>query len=168
VSLDMSLPAWFYDKKLSGGALVDQATHNLDLLRRFVGEVAQARGVASNPVHGKKKGYTVDEVLSVSLVFKNGAAGGHVHTWVGDKWRNELVLSGEKRLYRLDLAKGVLTVEQGRTTRTVTQDHGRMYEHQNKVFLGMVVSGDWTRNPCDYADGLKTLELTMLCDRAIS
>ena len=29
-------------------------------------------------------------------------------------------------------------------------------------------SGDWGANPCGYADGLKTLELTLACDEAIT
>ncbi|MBA4387574.1 MAG: hypothetical protein C0404_06305 [Verrucomicrobia bacterium] len=168
VSLSMNLPAWFYDKKLSGGALIDQATHNLDLLRRLLGEVSEVRGVASNPVHGKKKGYTIDETLSLGFVFKSGAVGGHVHTWVGDKWRNEVVLSGEKRLYRIDLGKGVLTVEEGGTTTTRTQNQAKMYEHENKVFLDMVRSGGWSRNPCEFEDAVKSLELTLACDKAVS
>lgn len=56
VSRTRSLPAWFYDKELSGGALIDQATHNLDLLRMLIGEIVEIRGVASNPVQTKKEG----------------------------------------------------------------------------------------------------------------
>lgn len=167
ISLKRSLPGWFYDKKLSGGALIDQATHNLDLLRSLVGEVVSVKGVASNPVRRKSKGYTIDEVLSVSFVFASGAVGGHLHTWVGDKWRNEILLSGEKRVYRIDLGKGLLSVEDGMATRTFAQDQGKMYEHQNKVFLEMVKSGDWAGNPCAFVEGVKSLKLTLECDKAI-
>jgi len=168
VSLNRSLPAWFYDKALSGGALVDQATHNLDLLRMLMGEVATVSGIAANPVHPKKKGYTVDEVLALSLLFENGTAGGHVHTWVGDGWRNEMLLIGEKRVYRMDLGRGVLTVEEGSDTRTCRQDQSRIYEHQNRRFLEMVVAGGWDRNPSTYEDAVRTLALTLLCDKAVT
>jgi myo-inositol 2-dehydrogenase / D-chiro-inositol 1-dehydrogenase len=164
--LTRAMRAWFYDKKLSGGALVDQATHNFDLLRLLVGEVAAVRGFVSNPVAAKRKGYTIDEVISLSFRFGNGATGSHVHTWVGDTWRNELMLSGEKRHYRLDLGRGVLTVEDKDDTRTVRQNQSLMYTHQNARFLEMVASGDWRANPSDYADGVETLRLTLACDRA--
>jgi predicted dehydrogenase len=167
VSLSRSLPAWFYRKELSGGALVDQATHNLDLLRSLLGEVVSVRGVAANPVEAKKEGYTVDEVLALSFVFENGTVGGHVHTWVGDRWRNEMTLVGQKRTYRLNLGSSVLTVEEGPETTTFADNQGSMYEHQNRVFLEMVKSGDWSANPCDYADGAKTLRLTTDCDLAM-
>ena len=168
MALSRAFPAWFYDKAISGGALVDQATHNLDVLRMLMGEVVEVSGVASNPVEKKHKGYTCDEVLAVGFRFKNGAVGSHNHTWVGDNWRNEILFSGEKRLYRLNLGDGSLTVEDGRETRRFQQDQGRMYEFENARFLEMVKSGDWSNNPSDYADGTKSLKLTLACDAAIS
>lgn len=167
VSLSRSLPGWFYDKSLSGGALIDQATHNLDILRLLIGEVTQVCGAAANPVEPKREGYTIDEALALSLVFENGAVGSHCHTWVGDGWRNEVLLSGEKRVYRLGLGSGTLTVEEGSNSRTYRQDQGRMYEHQNARFLEMVTSGDWSSNPCSFDEGVATLELTLRCDAAL-
>lgn len=166
VSLDMSLPAWFYEKALSGGALIDQATHNLDLLRLLMGEVAQVRGLASNPVKRKKGKYTIDEVLTLSFLFKSRAAGSHTHTWVGDAWRNEILLIGEKRLYRLHPGSS-LTIEEGGTKHEYRENSGRMYDHENARFLEMVTSGDWSRNPSTYEDGVKTLALTLECDEAL-
>lgn len=165
VSLDMSLPAWFYEKALSGGALIDQATHNLDLLRLLMGEVAQVRGLASNPVKRKKGKYTIDEVLTLSFLFKSRAAGSHTHTWVGDAWRNEILLIGEKRLYRLHPGSS-LTIEEGGTKHEY-RESGSIYHHENARFLEMVTSGDWSRNPSTYEDGVKTLALTLECDEAL-
>ncbi len=167
VSREMSLPEWFYDKALSGGALVDQATHNFDLLRRLFGEVEQVTGVARNPVHRKAPGYTVDEVLSLGLAFRTGLVCSHTHTWVGDRWRNELHITGEKRLYRVDLSRGSLVVEEGDRSRSFSQGDSSIYTWENEVFVSQVASGDWSGNPSDYADGLRTLELTDACERAI-
>jgi predicted dehydrogenase len=168
ISITRSMPAWFYDKKLSGGALIDQATHNIDLLRFVIGEISEVCGVASNPVHAKEGQYTIDEVVALSFVFENGAVGGHVHTWVGDDWRNEMVFSGRKRLYRLDLGNGALRIEaQGAKPEVIEEDQACMYHHQDAVFLDMVASGDWSDNPCTYDDGLKTLEVTLQSDRQL-
>ena len=166
MSLSRSLASWFFRKEISGGALVDQATHNLDLLRALLGELTDVRGQAGNPVHEKKEGYTVEEVFALSFRFAGGV-GAHVHTWVGDGWRNEIVFTGEKRLYRLNLGQGQLTVESGAETTTFRQDQGKTYEHQNEAFLAAVESGDWSRNPCDYVEGTKSLALTLACDRAV-
>jgi predicted dehydrogenase len=168
VSLNRSLPQWFYDKALSGGALGDQATHDLDLLRCLFGEVTEVVGLARNPVGKKGAGYTVDEVLSVSFAFRNGIVGSHVHTWIGDDWRNEMHLSGERRYYHLDLTRGTLVVNEGPDTRSFAQGSTSLYSYENEIFLRQVESGDWSGNPCDFADGLKTLELTHACDRSFT
>jgi len=168
VSLKKSLPPWFYDKEKSGGALIDQATHNLDLLRMLIGEVVTVGGMSANPVRKKKKGYTIEEVFALNFLFASKAAGSHVHTWVGDGWRNEIVLSGEKRIYRLNSGKGTLSVEEDGKQTIYSQDGGSIYEHQNMIFLDMVKSGRWERNPCDYHDGLLTLKLTLACDTVSS
>ena len=38
VSLTMELPAWYYAKANTGGIVVEQAVHNLDLLRHLLGK----------------------------------------------------------------------------------------------------------------------------------
>jgi len=185
VSLTMGLPRWFYDKAKSGGALVDQATHNLDLLRYLFGEVKEVRGSANNPVHRKRKNYTIDETLGLVFTFANGILGSHMHTWVGDTWRNEFILSGEKRIYRLFPNTGRLVVEQPSAsehkqlsrylTKTAVkgvfefqQENRSNYAYENEIFLKMVKTGEWRINPCDYTDGWKSLQLTLACDQALT
>ena len=34
-----------------------------------------------------------------------------------------------------------------------------MFSYENEVFLDMVSSGDWSRNPSDFHDAVKTLKL---------
>ncbi len=160
--------AWFYVKELSGGALIDQATHNLDLLRGLFGEVKEVRGMATNPRQRKKPGYTIEEVIGVTLRFAGGIVGSHLHTWLGDRWRNEIVISGVKRAYRLNLNQGLLTVEDGPETRSFQQPAGSIHAHQNELFLSMVASGDWSANPSSFDDAVKSLRLTLDCDAAVS
>ena len=186
VSLNMSLPKWFYDKSKSGGALIDQATHNLDLLRCLFGEVTEVRGIAANPVHKKKAGYTIEEAIGLLLTMRSGVVAVHTHSWVADRWHNEITLSGEKNLCRVNLNTGYLTNDQpaapacelgsgkGKKKKPAAaslqfqQEARSIYEYENAVFLKQVTSGNWSKNPSDYADGLKTLHLTHVCDRALA
>ncbi len=167
-SLTNELSPWFYESEKSGGPIVDQATHNLDLLRYLFGEVAEATGFAHNPVKAKEKGYTVDEVVSLNLRFDSGMLGTHMHTWVGDKWRNEMIFLGEKRRYLFDLVAGRLTVREGKGTWDFNQDQDLMYSYQNDIFLEEVKTGDWSRNPSTYSDALKTLKLALKCQVSAS
>ena len=168
MSINRSSRSWFYVKEISGGALVDQATHNLDLLRCLFGEVKEVRGFATNPRQRKKPGYTIEEVIGVTLRFANGMVGSHLHTWLGDRWRNEIFVSGVKRGYRLNLNQGIVTVEEGGETRTIQQPAGPIHGFQNEVFLSMLASGDWSANPSTFDDALKSLRLTIACDEAVT
>ncbi len=186
VSLSMGLPKWFYDKAKSGGALIDQATHNLDVLRYLFGEVSEVRGIAANPVHKKKAGYTVEETIGLLLTMKSGVVTVHMHSWVADRWRNEFLISGEKNLFRVNLNTGSLTSDvpvaaacdltAGKGKKKTPppaplqfqQEKRSIYEFENEIFLKQVATGDWSKNPSDYADGLKTLHLTLVCDRALA
>lgn len=167
VSLSMGLRPWFYEQEKSGGAMVDQATHVFDLLRVLVGEVEQVTGIASNPVRGKREGYTIDEAIGLTMLYESGAVGTHVHSWVADTWRVEVALSGEQRLYRLDLTGNKLTViENGRTTEHTYNTN--LYSLENDHFLEMVTSGDFSANPCSYDDAARTLALTKRCNEVIA
>ena len=168
MSLTRTFPEWFFNKELSGGALIDQATHNLDLLRCLFGEVKVVSGVASNPVHAKSGTYTIDETISLSLLFENNITASHIHSWVGDAWRNELTFGGEKRLYRVNLNTGKLVIEEGKEAPEFTQESQSIFEYEIEVFINQLESGDWGTNPSSYADAVKTLELTLACDRALT
>jgi len=172
VSLRGRLPRWFYDKSLSGGALVDQATHNFDLLRYLLGEVVELVGLGANPVRAKEPGYTIEETISLSFRFESGVLGSHIHTWVGDAWRNEIVFSGEKRLYRLSWSPVGLVVEdregeEGKKRREYDFPGLALHQPQNEVFVGMIESGDWSAAPSDYADGARSLALVLAANRAV-
>ncbi len=167
MSRTLDMPAWFYDKSKSGGGLVDQATHNFDLFRFLFGEVDQIKGIAANPVHPKKSGYTIEEVIALNFQFENGALGAHLHTWLADRWRNELLFVGEKRVYRIDIWTGSLSIEEDNHTEIIRQDMDKMYHHENARFLELVESRDPAQNICSFEEGLKTLELVLACDRAV-
>jgi predicted dehydrogenase len=158
---------WFYDKELSGGALVDQATHNLDLMRYLLGEVKEVRGLAANPAQKKVPGYTIEETIGVTLRFARGPVACHLHSWLAESWRNEITLSGRKRFYRIKPGSGTLIVEDGAETRSFQQDGTSIYSYEGEQFLKMAGSGDWSGNICDFADAVASLRLTLACDRAL-
>jgi predicted dehydrogenase len=159
--------SWFTDKKFSGGTLVDQGTHNLDLMRYLFGEVKEVCGLAANPVQKKVPGYTIEEIIGVTLRFAGGPVANHLHSCLAARWRIEIVLSGRKRFYRLKPAEGTLIVEEGAETWSFQQDMASIYGYEGEQFLKMVGSGDWSGNICDFADAVASLRLTLACDRAL-
>jgi predicted dehydrogenase len=182
VGISMGLPGWMYDKTKSGGFLVDQATHNLDLLRFLFGEAGEIRGISANPVRKKDRSYSVEDTVGVLFMLNRKIIATHTHTIVGDGWRNEIVMSGEKRIYRLDPGRGqimaegkcagapeekdgTLAVQPDGKSWVFQQNPGSIMIYENARFVEQVVSGDWTNNPSSFEDGVKTLALALDCDR---
>jgi len=62
---------------------------------------------------------------------------------------------------------GRLVVEEKGRTRAFQQNQAKFYEYENAVFLKQVSTGNWKTNPCDYADGLATLRMTLACEQAV-
>jgi len=59
--------AWFYKQEISGGALMDQATHTLDLVRYYAGEIVSVAACGTNKFCPKTDDYTVDDCNAVVM-----------------------------------------------------------------------------------------------------
>ena len=63
---------WWRNRSLSGGQLVEQAIHLLDLTRFFFGEPAQVFSMQDNLFHGQVEGYTSDDASGTIIQFASG------------------------------------------------------------------------------------------------
>jgi predicted dehydrogenase len=63
---------WWRDKSLSGGQLVEQAIHLLDMARFFLGEPVQAYSMQGNLFHSQVEGYTSDDASGTTIRFASG------------------------------------------------------------------------------------------------
>jgi predicted dehydrogenase len=64
---------WWRDKNLSGGQLVEQAIHLLDMARFFLGEPVQAYSMQGNLFHAGVDNYTSDDASGTTIRFASGA-----------------------------------------------------------------------------------------------
>src|SRR5205823_13824733 len=72
---------WLVQREKSGGQLVEQATHTLDMLRYLVGEVRSVYALQANRVLNE---INCPDVNALALQFENGAVGTFSATWVLD------------------------------------------------------------------------------------
>jgi predicted dehydrogenase len=64
---------WWRDRAQSGGQLVEQAIHLLDLTRYFLGEPAQVFSMQDNIFHQQVEGYSGDDASGTVVRFANGS-----------------------------------------------------------------------------------------------
>lgn len=154
---------WFFQKEISGGAIVDQATHLFDMMRYLMGDVDNLYSIGCNCVVPKRPDYTVEDSYAVAFRFNNGVPGVHCHTWGHYKWRSGITFYGEKGLYGLNFMDGQLRVERpdGETLIFQPQDTAMLTE--DRLFVQMVASGDFSKLHSTYDDGTRTLEMTTRC-----
>jgi len=151
---------WLRQMGKSGGQLVEQATHTIDMMRYLAGEVKEVFAFQENRV---LKQTDCPDVNVVSMKFANGAVGSITTTWAyeGD-WANANVVD---ILFENSLASwtyGSLDVKPAPETMPAKDpDQGI-----DGVFVDAVKSGDGSKIRSPYSDAIKTLALTLAMNKS--
>jgi len=155
---------WWRIKSRSGGQVVEQAIHIVDLARYLVGEIEQVSALYATRGNFDEPGHAQEDVYTVSLRFRNGAIGNlstcsvlHRRVNVG------LDVVCKQRVYRIredatevDGPSGVERIER-------SNDAGLA---ENVAFLNAIASGDRSGILSDYADALRTQRVALAANRS--
>ncbi|EEP75107.1 oxidoreductase [Micromonospora sp. ATCC 39149] len=150
--------AWWARRDRSGGPVVEQAAHVLDLMRALVGEVAEVTAYgdgAPPPVEGAD----IDSVTTAALRFADGAVGTLAAACVlGWKHRAGLEILADG--LALSLGEDGLTVRDGDGERHLPADPDGARTAVDRAFVDAVRGvGDDVRVP--YAEALRTQRLAL-------
>ena len=156
--------SWWRVRAESGGQMVEQTTHIFDLARYLLGEVTDVHAMARSGLMQEVENYDVDDASVTNLRFRSGAvasitsacmlaAGGHIGL---DLYQCNQVLRLDHGSLTIDRAGGREVVELG-------NDPTRA---EDCAFLEAVQSGDGEGIRCDYAEAVRTLELTLAATRS--
>ena len=151
-------PQWWWHKDQSGGQMVEQTTHLLDLARYLGGEVTQVFGLADHTDRAEFPGLDVPTVSTASLRFASGAVANFASTCLlGWSHRVALHLFGDK--LAIELTDRDLMVDTGRG-RPVRGNGGDPVWHEDRDFID-AVQGKENRIRCPYAEALATHRLAL-------
>ena len=158
-AVELHLPGWFYLQERSGGPLLDQAIHLLDLHRFFAGEVTSVYALGNNRIQPKSDTFTIEDTHTLSLTFASGVIGSHTHSWTCRPGRAEVELISDEARLDIDLfANRLWGVVDGKDIDFTPGDDCYVTEVQH--FLAAVEQGDPGRMRSPYADGLRTATVT--------
>ncbi len=152
-------PPWWHKQRDSGGQIVEQATHVIDIARHLVGE---ATVTAASSVPYKSRQYSEVDVSGASmatLAFRSGAIGTVTATCVLSRTTNvgvEFVCDGMHITLRQD---SVVFDSQVERRELRTQNDPIVAE--DRAFIDAVEAHDPGKVYCDYRDALTTHRLTM-------
>jgi len=151
---------WWRIKSESGGQMIEQATHIVDMARFMVGDVqrVQAFGTlqAMNKVYPD---FDVWDATVVNLEFAGGAVGTISCTCLAQNWgQSSLRVIAREIMVSVRGGEGISWVDQDGEGEYERQIDG--YQREGDVFVEAVMTGDRSEVYSDYADGVKTLAVT--------
>ena len=159
---------WWRVQAQSGGQLVEQATHTVDLMRYLVGDVTRVYGAGGLRVHKETPNFDIFDVASSVLHFANGAIGNVSNTSVLSSGSAAGAPSGvhvilqDMRLEVWGTTLKVTTPAKTEEIRTVAAP--MMLEDQ--AFVAAVGRKDPSRVRSTYLDGMKTLAVTLAMEES--
>ena len=152
--------AWLRQMNKSGGQLVEQATHTIDMMRYMGGEVETVYAMQANRF---LKETDCPDANSVAFQFASGAVGSLTATWAyaGD-WSNANILD---LLYEGELLNW-------NPSRVLVQEEGEWVDKTepsptiDEVFVNAVRSGDGSSILSPYSDAVKTLAISLAANQS--
>lgn len=179
-------PSW-WDIALSGGPIVEQATHFIDLARYLIGEPELSTLHATSIQAGEEKGQLEDipceeenrpvdaeipedrqipRATTANWKFQNGALGSLAHGVLlhGEKYESRIEIWGDGLQMVLSdpYGKCSLNIRRPHTEKTerITFDNDDPYFTEDDVFVEAVQQNDPSLIKSSYSDAFKTFNLT--------
>lgn len=157
---------WWLRKSSSGGQIVEQVTHTIDLIRYFAGE--------AKTVYARlEKRLSTDETIDVedssiiTIKHKSGVISTVLATWKSTNTMQETYV----RIFARDLVADIV----GHQRRALLYRTNRVddlrsavdpYLEELRVFFEAIKTGDTSGILSPYSDAYKTLELTILANES--
>ncbi|KGM45969.1 Gfo/Idh/MocA family oxidoreductase [Neobacillus niacini] len=154
---------WYREWEKSGGQLVEQSTHIVDLARYLGGEIKQVYANMSLQVHSDVPNITIPDVTSMNFVYDSGAVGHIDSTFAQFDHRTGMEVMGED--FRVVIDGGNLTIIEKDSTISFKSEVD-FYEEQDRMFIEAIVKGDQNLLLSSFEDGLKTLAVTLAANQS--
>lgn len=158
-------PMWWRTRSQSGGQLVEQTTHIVDLARHLVGDVARVRAVSRRGLQTDVPGYDIDDASMAQLEFKNGVIGTIVSACtLNFGYRIQLDLVG--RDFVIEVGGNKVTHMTAGVTNT-WEYRESPYDAEMAAFLKAVKTKDTSGIRSAYGDALKTLAVSLAANKSM-
>ncbi len=156
---------WWRVMDRSGGMLHEQATHQLNTVRYFAGDVVEVYKKDALRVNTDMANHTIPDCEIVTMLFKSGAIGYITTTAAltkgGGGSQIDMVIEGH---IRLQLGRGGPTIlPEGAAT---IQIEDKPTLNLDQAFIEAILTGDRSLVKNNYEDGLKTTAITLAANES--
>ncbi|MES3098720.1 glycosyltransferase [Sphingomonas faeni] len=156
-------PRWWWKKDASGGQMLEQTTHLVDLARYLVGDVVRVYGQSGHIDRAAFPGLDVATTSTAMLTFASGAIANLASTCLLN-WNHRvgLHLFGEGLAIELTDRDVMIDIGRGRPVRGTGSDPVVL---EDRDFIDAVRGGE-NRIRCPYPAALETLRLALAIERS--
>lgn len=154
---------WFREMEKSGGQLVEQATHIVDLMRYLAGDIVAVSADMNLNVLKDIQGMNIPDVSSINVTFASDAVGHLDCSLTQPDHRMGLEVLGNG--FRVEVNGTDVTIIDGEKTTTYTSKVD-FYEIQDHAFIDAVKTKNKDFILSTYENGLKTLNVTLAANRS--
>jgi predicted dehydrogenase len=159
---------WWRDRSKSGGQLVEQIIHMVDLMRYLMGDAVSVYSRQENLFHREVADYTVEDVSATVFGFQGGAIGVIYATngAIPGKWINDYRLVSQKLTAEFSNANNALfhfTAETPVRSETITSDKDIHLAELQDLLTAIRTDGP-TRTPI--REGAKSLDMALAATRS--
>ncbi|WP_246705292.1 glycosyltransferase [Rhizobium sp. RM] len=151
-------PKWWWDETMSGGQMVEQATHLLDLIRFLSGEVSQVYGRVGYKERSEFPGFNGPTVTTANLTMKSGAVANVSSTCLLD-WNHRVGLHIFADRLAIELTDKDIMVDVGQG-RPVRGAEGDPVWREDRDFID-AVRGAENNIRCPYSEAVATHQLAL-------
>lgn len=163
LSTFVEVPFWFRVKSKSGGQLVDQATHVLDLMIYLVGDIEKVNAMMALQTMDDVEGLDIPDVTSVNVSFKSGAVGQLASSIMQPDHQVGLELLG--RDFRLELKGTTLTIIENKSTKIYESKVDFLIE-ETRAFIEAVRTNNQALVLSSYEEGVRTLAASLAANES--
>ena len=154
---------WWRDRSKSGGQLVEQVIHMVDLMRYLMGDAVSVYSRQENLFHRDISDYTVEDVSATIFGFRSGAIGVIYATSgaIPGKWINDYRFVSQKLTAEFSNANNALlhfTAETPILTETISSDKN-IHLAELQDLLHAIRMDSQTRTPL--REGAKSLDMAL-------
>lgn len=151
-------PRWLLDKSTSGGQVIEQSTHTVDLFRHLGGEVADVYAAPIKKRKKRPKWFTVEDASLVTIRFQNGAAATLYSSWSTPHGGIQLNVHATDFAAHFTGWNHDCRIHHGPETITI-EPEANIFRIEDRAFIDAVKSGDRSHILANYDDGVAALAI---------
>lgn len=165
--LKMDMPAWFLQRKHSGGPLLEQTLHMFDIARYLVGEITHVFGRGDRLVRPDLGNFDSEDTIVLAYRFANGALGTNTDSCAMLQFNWEIELLGPYLRLLVDYSRRRLDGYVGEEKVHVDVPDIDLHMLEMQAFINAVRDRREALVLSNFADATKTLEVMLAGDRSL-